>query len=503
MCVCVCLRMQTMDQFEHWSKQIYYTQKGKLLTVLGLFLTSLLLLYALEGGSNQVQYESTFQHDLQYPVISDTIEPEDEPFFPSNKCKIKNFNYLKRMSIVYTWVNGSLPCYQESRKAVGGEKSIGGSRDREFGELMYSIRSMQKFMPWHVGNIYIVTPGHIPNWISLNNPRIKVINQDDLFPDYAKEFLPSFNTHVIEQFLYRIPGLSDIFMQINDDYLFTQPIYPHEFFTCDGGIRLLHERGLISHTPPKPTKGIWISSVLNTQQEMDLRWGKEDRHFIKHAPFVYSRRAFERIHQIFDRPLYMTLKSKFRSRPDMNVPLLHHNYMLSQGSKELGIPVESPPDEEMQGFQLVLLQDNNLKNVKGIFDKILSGKHEYKIIALNDEYSQDAAPNQALEFLNKFLPEKSEFELKEGEEGHPVTIRDPDTCEVDPTILSPTPSRIDSPPQFHVVAHREYRWSAFFNSMLRGIGLGLGLMLAVMIYNMLFPGASWMSRRKSSMYDKV
>lgn len=73
---------------------------------------------------------------------------ELETLFPG-KCKIKNFDELKRMSIVYTWVNGSQPCYREQRQAAGGKHAIGGSRDREIGELMYSIRSFKKFVPWH------------------------------------------------------------------------------------------------------------------------------------------------------------------------------------------------------------------------------------------------------------------------------------------------------------------------------------------------------------------
>lgn len=398
------------------------------------------------------------------------------------KCKIKNFDQLRRMSIVYTWVNGSQPCYRESRMAAGGKNSVGGSRDREIGELMYSIRSLKKFVPWHTGPIYIVSPGHIPHWVDLDNPRIKVINQDDLFPEYAKAFLPTFNTHVIEQFLYLIPGLSDIYMQVNDDYLFTKPIEPHEFFTCDGGIRLLHETGLISHTPPTPKKGIWIASVLNTQQEMDLRWGKIDRHFIKHAPFVYSRRAFERVHQIFDRALFTTLKSKFRGKPDMNMPLLHHYYMVSQGSKELGIPIETPPQEEMNGYKLILMQDGTTDKLKETFNQILDGTTPYKIVALNDEYSDMRVADIARDFLNKFLPEPSEFELKPGAATHPTTVRKPGTCEVDTTILAPTPRRVEAASQFQVVAYREMRWVGFVNSLMRGMAMALGVMIVYIFY---------------------
>lgn len=450
---------------------------------------------------------------LPSPHTYDVLTPEQDQhynvaaqqeLFPG-KCAIQNFEELRRMSIVYTWVNGSQPCYRQAREAAGGKHAVGGSRDREIGEIMYSIRSLKKFVPWHTGTIYIVSPGHIPHWVDLTNPRIKVINQDDLFPEYAKPFLPSFNTHVIEQFLYLIPGLSDIYMQINDDYIFTKPIEPHEFFTCDGGIRLLHEAGLISHTPPTPKKGIWISSVLNTQQEMDLRWGKQDRHFIKHAPFVYSRRAFERIHEIFDRPLYMTLKSKFRGKPDMNMPLLHHYYMMSQGSQELGIPIYSPPEEEMTGYKLILMQNDNIPTLKKTFQAIKDGTSQYKIVALNDEYSDMRVADTAIEFLSSFLPEPTEFELPPGAEPHPLSVHNPDTCEVDNTILSPFPRRVEAAPKYQVIAYRELRWVAFVNSLLRGMGVGLGVLIVYVLYLVTLRrgGRNSGTAGHSSAYDKV
>ncbi|TYZ62487.1 hypothetical protein PybrP1_001989 [[Pythium] brassicae (nom. inval.)] len=428
-------------------------------------------------------------------------DAELDALFPG-KCRIKNFDELKRMSIVYTWVNGSQPCYRDSRMAAGGKHAVGGSRDREIGELMYSIRSFEKFVPWHTGQIYIVSPGHIPHWVDLTNPRLKVINQDDLFPDYAKSFLPTFNTHVIEQFLYLIPGLSDIFMQVNDDYIFTQTLAPHDIFTCSGGIKLLHEAGLISHAPPTPKKGIWISSVLNTQQEMDLRWGPQDRYFIKHAPFVYSRRAFERVHQIFDRPLYATLKSKFRGKPDMNMPLLHHYYMVSQGSKELGIPIEAPPEDEMTGYKLVLMQDDTIPQLQETFAAILGGSSPYKIVALNDEYSDMKVADVAVDFFARFLPAPSAFERKPGAPDPPLSIRKPETCEVDDSILSPFPRRIDTAQKYEVIAYRELRWVLFVNSLLRGVALGLGCMIVYVFYLLVLrrntvPGSS------SAAYDKV
>uniref|UniRef100_K3X248 Stealth protein CR2 conserved region 2 domain-containing protein n=1 Tax=Globisporangium ultimum (strain ATCC 200006 / CBS 805.95 / DAOM BR144) TaxID=431595 RepID=K3X248_GLOUD len=473
-----------------------HQKKNLPMLLLGVTLAFVTVLYLLSSAPAEHTYDTLGKEEA-----TKYGNAELDALYPG-KCKIKNFEELKRMSIVYTWVNGSQPCYREMRQAAGGKHAVGGSRDREIGELKHSIRSFKKFVPWHTGQIYIVSPGHIPNWVDLNNPRIKVINQDDLFPEYAKGFLPTFNTHVIEQFLYLIPGLSDIYMQINDDYVFTKELAPHDIFTCDGGIKLLHEAGLISHTPPTPKKGIWISSVLNTQQEMDLRWGKQDRYFIKHAPFVYSRKAFERVHQIFDRPLYVTLKSKFRGKPDMNMPLLHHYYMVSQGSQELGIPIEMPTEEEMTGYKLILMQDDNTAQLKATFNAIIDGSSPYKIVALNDEYSDMKVADIAIDFFQRFLPEPSEFELKPGAEPHPLTIRKPDTCEVDDTILSPFPRRIEEAQKYEMIAYRELRWVLFVNALLRGLAMGLGGMIVYVFY-LLVLRKNKVPIGSSAAYDKV
>merc|ERR1711920_49755 len=248
---------------------------------------------------------------------------------------LPNYQSIKHMAIVYTWVNGTETCYQEKRKSAGGR--IGGSRDREVGELMHSLRTLEKFMPWHKGPIYIVTPGHVPYWLNLNDSRISVVNQDDLFPESRKKFLPTFNTNAIEQFLYRIPGLTDIFMQINDDQILTDYVSPHVFFGCRGEIKFLFEKSTMTDSAPKESDNTWLSGVLNTNQEIQIAFGRlgktytstwgriqasekyvaPGRRFLKHAPFVYSRKAFARLHEIFERPLYNTLRHKFRHKEDM------------------------------------------------------------------------------------------------------------------------------------------------------------------------------------------
>jgi hypothetical protein len=168
--------MPSSHHVHHHRVRLFLYKNGILgWTLVGL-LSICLFIIVLEKHETATLYED---------IMGQSLAEDSTTVYP-DKCRIRNYESLKRMSIVYTWVNGSQPCYQQMRQKYGGKSAVGGSRDREMGELKFSIRSMQKYMPWHEGNIYIVTPGHIPEWLDMNNPRIKVINQDDLFPPYAK-----------------------------------------------------------------------------------------------------------------------------------------------------------------------------------------------------------------------------------------------------------------------------------------------------------------------------
>ncbi len=51
------------------------------------------------------------------------------------------------------------------------------SRFADNQELRYSLRSLEKNAQW-IRNVYIVTNGQIPNWLNLENPRVKIITHD-------------------------------------------------------------------------------------------------------------------------------------------------------------------------------------------------------------------------------------------------------------------------------------------------------------------------------------
>lgn len=260
--------------------------------------------------------------------------------------------FAPNIAVVYTWVNGSVPEYYELRRKVGGEQAVGTSRDRENDELRHSLRALTKHMPWHRGPIYFVTPlGMAPNWLNLSHPRVHVIAQELLFPN--KDDNPTFNSNAIEQQLWRIPGLTDLFIHMNDDYFFGRDVMPWHLFTPDGGTRFFFESNMIYGGESDAVANyeartkIWLSSVYHTNGQLQAAYGRYPRYFLKHAPFVYRRESLKRMQEKWPEQFAKTSASKFRHWYDMITPLAHHYYVVHEGSKCCKDTYEIAPRSEM------------------------------------------------------------------------------------------------------------------------------------------------------------
>lgn len=132
------------------------------------------------------------------------------------------------IDVVYTWVNGTDNLLKFPKELI--QKDFKRWRDND--ELKYSLRSIEKFLPW-IRNIIIVTNGQIPNWLNIKHPKIKIVSHETLFED--KKDLPTFNSASIEFNLHKITGLSDKFIYFNDDMLIGKPLSLSDFWTKETG----------------------------------------------------------------------------------------------------------------------------------------------------------------------------------------------------------------------------------------------------------------------------
>ncbi len=96
------------------------------------------------------------------------------------------------------------------------------------------IQCVKKFMPF-VRDIIVILAMETQKQDWMDEEGVRVVYHKDFIP---KEFLPTFNSRIIEMFLYRIPGLSDRFIYGNDDMCPVSMMEETDFF--EGMVPCLH-----------------------------------------------------------------------------------------------------------------------------------------------------------------------------------------------------------------------------------------------------------------------
>ena len=97
------------------------------------------------------------------------------------------------IDVVYTWVDGSDPAWQQRKaaahEAVGlGELNEFASNESRFlsrDELRYSLRSLDMYAGW-VRHVYLVTDHQVPSWLDTEQPADHRRDHRELFGDRGK-----------------------------------------------------------------------------------------------------------------------------------------------------------------------------------------------------------------------------------------------------------------------------------------------------------------------------
>ena len=136
------------------------------------------------------------------------------------------------IDFVITWVDMDDPkwkkeFYKYSDKIDNSVNELSEARFRDYGFLKYWFRGVEKFAPW-VRKIHFVTSGQKPEWLNTDHPKINMVSHEDYIP---KQYLPVFNSNLIEIYIHKIPDLSEQFVYFNDDFYITNHIDPNVFLT--------------------------------------------------------------------------------------------------------------------------------------------------------------------------------------------------------------------------------------------------------------------------------
>lgn len=230
---------------------------------------------------------------------------------------------------VYLWVDDSDPRWREKRAAVRrrlGLAEPSGAGDthyfRDRGELRASLRSLQAHAPW-IRHVYLVTDEQSPDWLDTQHGRVSVVDHREIFSD--TEVLPSYSSHAIGSQVHRIPGLSDHYLILNDDVMFTAPVTPYDFFTPSGQLRVFFSRSrrpAISREHQNPLE----QARSNSAELIHRDYGRRASEVFAHVPIAQRKDVAAEVAQRYAQEIAVTLRSPFRSATDVESNSWLHLY---------------------------------------------------------------------------------------------------------------------------------------------------------------------------------
>ena len=247
----------------------------------------------------------------------------------------------RAIDLVYLWVDGNDPKWLARKNAfLGIENSVDeatcAGRYENNDELKYSLRSIEKNIPW-VRKIFIVTDEQIPEWLNTQNPKIQLIDHTQILP---AEALPCYNASVIECFLWRIPDLSEHFLFANDDTFVYKPLAPDFFFDNDGFpiVRLTKKsfqelRYWVKKRISKKS-GIYRSMLYHSAQRIKLVTGKYYPGIPHHNIDSYCKSDYKKVIELFEDAVVASQQHRIRNRDDFHRSTISY-YILSVGRGHL------------------------------------------------------------------------------------------------------------------------------------------------------------------------
>lgn len=222
---------------------------------------------------------------------------------------------------VYLWVDDSDPAWRARRDATyreyfGQDRSDGQAkatiRFRDRGELQASLRSLEMYAPW-IRKVYLVTDQQRPDWLDPDNTRVTVVDHRDIFADLNN--LPTYNSHVLGTQLHHIPGLSEHYLLMNDDVLFSRAVSAYDFFTPSGQLKIT-----LSRSRRPLLAGDKLTSLeqarVNSARLLERDYGRQVTRLFAHVPVPQSISLATEISQRYAEEIAQTLAHPFRSPDD-------------------------------------------------------------------------------------------------------------------------------------------------------------------------------------------
>ncbi|MGF1903801.1 stealth family protein [Aliivibrio salmonicida] len=313
---------------------------------------------------------------------------------------------INKVDIVYTWVDGTDPVWQEKKQFhLNSEEEyqqcknsqIGDERYIEHNELKYSLRSICKYAPW-VNHIYIITDNQIPHWLKKSD-KITIIDHKDIIPE---EFLPTFNSSVIESFLHKIPNLADHFIYFNDDMLIGRSTKISDFFKNEKP-RVFTSSIFPSRKKIKDKPTYNMLSIRNSRDKIKELSKTNLNYGLRHGIRPINKSNLIKSACLFNEELQFKFSERFRLTP-FSLLYLYTFYEIANNRSAITYQKHLKKPLLFNFFPtFIYINNNNIKYFSSNFEQLSP-----LVFCINE--TDTPLENLPL-FSNGSLSEKSEFEL--------------------------------------------------------------------------------------------
>ncbi len=332
-----------------------------------------------------------------------------------------------KIDFVVTWVDGSDPEWLKEKNKYLPVEKMGAveNRYKDWGLFKYWFRGVEKFAPW-VNKVYFITWGHIPNWLDTSNSKLVIVNHKDYIPS---EYLPTFNSNVIEMNLGRIKDLSENFVLFNDDMFLIKKVNKNDFFynnkpkdtvalnvhcpkrsmiiqsICNNNTGIINEYFDFKRAI-KENYSIWFNyksgkNILRTVAL--LKCPRFPGFYNAHVSVSHKKSMFKKIWKLEPELLHETSTHKFRRSTEINHWLLKDWY-ISEGN------VVNRTNKFGKSFHIY---GDNYENILSKIVQYIENQ-KGKEICINDTETTNEQFEQGIKKIinsfEKILPDKSSFE---------------------------------------------------------------------------------------------
>ena len=317
------------------------------------------------------------------------------------------------IDVVYTWVDGNDPLFISERKRFAPQGEPSNARDnssdnrfRDSGELLFSLRSIEKFAPW-IRRIHIVTNGQVPAWLNTDCERISLVTHKHIFsnPDH----LPVFNSNAIELQLHKIKGLSRRFLYMNDDIFLRRPVYRSDFTTGRSG-QYFYFDNIPLHSDCNHGR-VHDRAYAHTQMvARQLNKMGDKRRLPSHCPQLYDKEILYRLEDLFPDEFMETSSHRFRDPKDIVLRIIYYIYILETAERDKG-HVAKTLKWNSNEYMFMMLTGHAWSSVRSL---AAAGLRRPKFLCINDDIEAsgtEGAVHLAFRlFLRRLFPWPSEFE---------------------------------------------------------------------------------------------